>query len=142
MGTDTRRATNISGLTSLPANQQLEVLKHIQPQYIETGHIACSVKEIILEKAFNLGEKLVATLKNEFPPGIIGPFALQTMYVPGPPKEELVTFDLSLRIPGSPGTVFTPYSHYLFEHGVSVGERIGIEKNQAIKNKQLDKITT
>lgn len=142
LGTDTRRATNISGLTDLPANQQLEVLKHIQPQYIETGHVACTVKESILEKAFLLGEKLVKTLKKEFPPGIIGPFALQTMYVPGPPKEELVTFDLSLRIPGSPGTVFTPYSHYLFGRGISVGERIAMEIKQAVKNNQLDKITT
>ncbi len=142
LGTDTRRATNISGLTNLPANQQLEILKHIQPQYIETGHIACTVKESILEKAFLLGEKLVETLKKEFPPGIIGPFALQTMYVPGPPREELVTFDLSLRIPGSPGTSYTPYSRYLFGRDVSVGERIAMEIKQGVKNKQIDKITT
>ena len=142
LGTDTRRATNISGLVNLPANEQLEVLKYLRPQYIEAGHIACTVKESILEKAFQLGEKLVKVLKEEFPPGIIGPFALQTMYLPGPPKEELVTFDLSLRVPGSPGTMFTPYSHYLFEKPVSVGERIAQEIKESILENKLNKITT
>ena len=107
------RTTNISGLNSLPADEQLAVLQQIRPKYIEAGHVAVTVKESILEKAFELGERLIKVLRREFPPGIIGPLALQTIYVPGPPKEELVTFDLSLRMPGSPGIMATPYSEYL-----------------------------
>jgi len=142
LGIDTRRASNISGLTSLPASDQLEILKHIKPQYVEAGHTACTVKESVLEKAFDLAERLVKVLKDEFSPGMIGPFALQTMLVPGPPKEELVTFDLSLRMPGSPGSVYTPYSEYLFERPVSVGERVAMEIKQAVKAGKLNQVTT
>ena len=142
LGTDARRATNISGLVNLPASEQVEVLKHVKLQYIEAGHINCTVKESILEKAFVLGEKLVFLLKKEFSPGLIGPFALQTMYVPGPPKDELVTFDLSLRMPGSPGIMFTPYSDYLFEKSVSIGERVAMEIKLAIEQGKLEKIVT
>ncbi|MDZ7586643.1 MAG: DUF1297 domain-containing protein [Patescibacteria group bacterium] len=142
IGTDTRRATNISGLVSLPALEQLEILKYLRPKYIEAGHLAVTVKESILEKAFDLGERLVKVLCQEFPPGIIGPFALQTMYVPGPPKEELVTFDLSLRMPGSPGIKATPYSEYLFGRPVSMGERIAMEIRTAIEGDKLELVVS
>lgn len=142
LGTDTRRATNISGLNSLPADEQLEVLKYLRPQYVEAGHMAVTVKESVLEQAFALGEKLVKVLRREFPPGIIGPFALQTMYVPGPPKEELVTFDLSLRMPGSPGIKATPYSEYLFGRPVSMGERIAMEIKTAVEGNKLELVVT
>ncbi|MBU0978224.1 DUF1297 domain-containing protein, partial [Patescibacteria group bacterium] len=127
---------------SLPASDQLEILKYIKPQYVEAGHLACTVKESVLEKAFSLAEKLIKTLAKEFPPGMIGPFALQTMLVPGPPKEELITFDLSLRMPGSPGSIYTPYSEYLFGRPVSMGERVAMEIKQAVKVGKLDKVTT
>ncbi len=142
LGTDTRRATNISGLVNLPANEQLEILKYLRPQYVEAGHMAVTVKESILELAFSLGEKLVKVLRQEFPPGIIGPFALQTMYVPGPPKEELVTFDLSLRMPGSPGIKSTPYSEYLFGRPISMGERIAMEIKTAIEGNKLELVVS
>jgi len=142
LGTDTRRATNINGLVNLPANEQLEILKYLRPQYVEAGHMAVTVKESVLEQAFTSGEKLVKVLQQEFPPGIIGPFALQTIYVPGPPKEDLVTFDLSLRMPGSPGIIATPYSNYLFGRPVSLGERIAMEIRTAIEGNKLELVVS
>jgi len=76
MGTDTRRQTNLDGILRLPANEQLEVLKYVKPKMIETGHITCTTKESILEKAFEIGEKFVEITKKEYPPGIIGGFPL------------------------------------------------------------------
>ena len=142
LGTDTRRATNINGLVNLPANEQLEILKYLRPQYVEAGHMAVTVKESVLEQAFTSGEKLVKVLQQEFPPGIIGSFALQTIYVPGPPKEDLVTFDLSLRMPGSPGIIATPYSNYLFGRPVSLGERIAMEIRTAIEGNKLELVVS
>ncbi|RMF06278.1 DUF1297 domain-containing protein, partial [Candidatus Woesearchaeota archaeon] len=72
MGTDARRQTNLDGLLRLPAPQQMEVLQHIRPKYIETGHFTVTTKESLLGKIFDLGEKFVATAKKEVPPGIIG----------------------------------------------------------------------
>jgi 5-formaminoimidazole-4-carboxamide-1-(beta)-D-ribofuranosyl 5'-monophosphate synthetase len=113
MGTDTRRQTNLDGLIRLPANEQLEVLKYMKPKIIETGHIAATTKESIIEKIFTLGEKFVKTTKKEYPPGIIGPFALQGAIAADKGKEEMVVFDVSMRIPGSPLTRFTP-TFYVF----------------------------
>lgn len=145
MGTDTRRQTNLDGLLRLPADQQLEVLKHIgQPKMIETGHIACTTKESILEKAFELGEKFVKMCKSDLVPGVgmIGPFALQGAVAAEEGKEDIVIFDVSMRVPGSPGTRYTPFSGYLYGSSMSYGERIAIEIRQAIKEKRLGEILT
>ena len=142
MGTDTRRQTNLDGLLRLPANEQLEVLKYMKPKLIETGHITVTTKESIVEKIFNLGEKFVACTQKEHKPGIIGPFALQGAIASEKGKEEAVIFDVSMRIPGSPGTEFTPYSGYLHGDSISYGERVAMEIKKAIDEDKLDKICT
>ncbi|MBN2065402.1 MAG: formate--phosphoribosylaminoimidazolecarboxamide ligase family protein [Candidatus Thermoplasmatota archaeon] len=142
MGTDTRRQTNLDGLIRLPANEQLEVLKYLNPKIIETGHIAATTKESIIEKIFDIGEKFVKTTKKECPPGIIGPFALQGAIAADKGKEEMVVFDVSMRIPGSPLTRFTPHSGYLYGESISYGERIAMEIKKAIKAGRLGDIVT
>ena len=142
MGTDTRRQTNLDGLIRLPANEQLEVLKYMKPKIIETGHIAATTKESIIEKIFNLGEKFVKTTQKECPPGIIGPFALQGAIAADKGKEEMVVFDVSMRIPGSPLTRFTPHSGYLYGDSISYGERIAMEIKKAIELDKLKEIVT
>jgi 5-formaminoimidazole-4-carboxamide-1-(beta)-D-ribofuranosyl 5'-monophosphate synthetase len=142
MGTDTRRQTNLDGLLRLPADEQLAVLKYLRPKIIETGHIAATTKESIIESIFELGEKFVKTTKKEYPPGIIGPFALQGAIVADKGKEEMVVFDVSLRIPGSPLTQFTPHSGYLYGESISYGERIALEIQKAIRLGRLKEIVT
>jgi len=142
LGTDMRRQTNLDGLLRLPAPQQMEVLKHMGVSAIEAGHVACTVKESLLEQIFELGERFVTVCKKEYPPGIIGPFALQAAFTPGPPKETAIVFDISLRVQGSPGTRFTPYSGYLYGKDISVGGRIGREIKKAAATKRLGNIVT
>ena len=142
MGTDTRRQTNLDGLIRLPANEQIEVLKYLKPKIIETGHIAATTKESIIEKIFSLGEKFVKTTQKEYPPGIIGPFALQGAIAADKGKEEMVVFDVSMRIPGSPLTRFTPHSGYLYGDSISYGERISMEFKKSIKQNKLKEIVT
>jgi len=142
MGTDTRRQTNLDGLIRLPANEQIEVLKYLKPKIIETGHIAATTKESIIEKIFSLGEKFVKTTQKEYPPGIIGPFALQGAIAADKGREEMVVFDVSMRIPGSPLTRFTPHSGYLYGDSISYGERISMEFKKSIKQNKLKEIVT
>ena len=142
MGTDTRRQTNLDGLLRLPAPEQLEALKHMEPKYIETGHYNVTVKESLLEKIFLLGEKFVRITQKQCAPGIIGPFALQGAVVADEGKEDIVIFDVSMRIPGSPGILFTPYSGYLYGYSISYGERIGLEIKRALGTGKLDFICT
>jgi 5-formaminoimidazole-4-carboxamide-1-(beta)-D-ribofuranosyl 5'-monophosphate synthetase len=142
MGTDTRRQANLDGYLRLPADQQLEVLQMQQPKMIETGHFAVTMKESLVEKAYDLGEKFVRVMEREVSPGMIGPFALQGAVVAEDGKEDFVIFDVSMRIPGSPGTKFTPYSGYLFGDSLSYGERIGIELRTAVNKGRLAELVS
>lgn len=140
LGTDTRRQTNIDGLIRLPSKEQDKVLRYLTPSYVESGHVTVTVKESLLVKAFEAAEKILVAAKKIAPPGIIGPFALQTAITPGPPAEKIVIFDLSFRIPGSPGTEFTPYSGYMFGKSIGFGERIAMEIKEALRVKALHRI--
>jgi len=142
IGTDTRRQTNLDGLLKLPATEQLEVLKHIRMNNIEIGHIACTLRESMLEKVFDIGEKFVETCRREYPPGLIGPFALQGAIIPEEKGEEIVIFDVSFRLPGSPGVRFTPYTEYLYGESLSMGRRTAIEIKNAFKSKKLGEVVT
>ncbi len=142
LGTDTRRQTNFEGITKLPASDQKEVLRKTNIKYEEAGHIAATVLESMLEQVFEMGERFVEASKKFVSPGIIGPFALQSIIIPGPPKKDIVVIDVSPRVPGSPGIAATPYSEYLFGEPISVGRRIAMEARMALGLKQLDKIIT
>ncbi len=143
MGTDTRRQTSLDGFLRLNAVDQTHLLQSgYSPSMIETGHYSVTMKESLVEKAFDIGEKFVEVMKKEVPPGMIGPFALQGAVAAGSGKEEFVIFDVSMRIPGSPGTKFTPYSGYLYGESMSYGERIALELKEAIDADRLSEILT
>jgi len=143
LGTDTRRQTNYEGITRLSPEYQKEYqVSGGRIKYEEAGHIAVTVLESMLQQAFELGERFVIASKKLTPPGIIGPFALQSMIIPGPPKKDIIVFDVSPRFPGSPGITSTPYSGYLFGKSVNVGERIAMEIKEAEKLNRLAEIIT
>lgn len=142
IGTDTRRQTNHEGISRLSPeyqNQFRDLGGRIK--YEEAGHIAVTVLESLLEDAFELGEKFVkATTELGVP--VIGPFGLQTMITAGPPKKEIIVFDVSPRMPGSPGIFATPYSGYLYGQNISMGKRVAMEIKEAIEKGELKKVLT
>ena len=140
MGTDTRRQTNLEGFRNLPPSA-LDAVRDVPMRLEEAGHIAATLTESTLEQAFAMGERFVAAAREAEAPGVIGPFALQCVIVAGPPKE-FVCYDVSLRIPGSPGTRFTPYSAYRWGRDVSVGERIAMEVVMARDTDRLPDVLT
>lgn len=139
-GTDTRRQTNLDGMRALLAADQASIAQ-MPVRMEEAGHIATTLTESTLERAFDLGERFVAAARALSAPGIIGPFALQCVIVAGPPKD-FVVFDVSMRVPGSPGTRYTPYSAYLWGRDISVGERIAMEVSLARDAERLAEILT
>lgn len=143
IGTDTRRQTNLEGFSKLSLEDEHAVLASgVRQSYEEAGHIAVTVLESLLEQAFDIGERFVKATKDLFPPGVIGPFGLQTVITAGPPKKEIVVFDVAPRMPGSPGISATPYSSYLFGRPVSMGERVAMEIKEAVKTNKLHRILT
>ena len=112
------------------------------PSGDEATHIPSSLRESLLEKAFDTAEKYLEVSRKHYSPGIIGPFSLQCI---GDGKEQLDVIDVSLRIPGSPDTGITPYQHYLFGRNfsrVDFGKRIAMEIRDAIAQKRLKEILT
>ena len=144
MGTDMRRQTNLDGVLRLPAWTQVALQDTLSEnlKLIETGHVAVTMKESLIEKALELGEKFVAATQKACAPGIIGPFALQGAVATEEGREEFVIFDVSMRIPGSPGTRFTPYTGYLYGENISYGERIAMEIAEGVKQGKLGKLVT
>jgi 5-formaminoimidazole-4-carboxamide-1-(beta)-D-ribofuranosyl 5'-monophosphate synthetase len=141
LGTDTRRQTNIDGIRSLLAIDQAPLGAAFTASMEEAGHIAATMTESMLEAAFDMGRRFVDAAARLRPPGIIGPFALQCVIAAGPPKS-FVVYDVSLRIPGSPGTKYTPYSAYRWGKELSVGERIAKEVVLARDSGRLGEICT
>jgi 5-formaminoimidazole-4-carboxamide-1-(beta)-D-ribofuranosyl 5'-monophosphate synthetase len=143
LGTDSRRQTDLDGFLRLNCDVQKRLLSSgYTPKMIETGHYGVTMKESLVEKAYAIGEKFVKTMEKEVKPGMIGPFALQGAVAAGEGKEEFVIFDVSMRIPGSPGTKYTPYSAYMYGESISYGERIAMEVKKAIETGRLEEIVT
>jgi|SRR5690242_2261492 5-formaminoimidazole-4-carboxamide-1-(beta)-D-ribofuranosyl 5'-monophosphate synthetase len=139
LGIERRLQTNLHDFTtSLPARQQLEI--DIEIQNIEVGHTPASIRESLLEKVFEIGDKFAAVVKGEYPPGIIGPISLQSIVTL---DLNLVVYDVSLRVPGNPIIATTsPYAKYYYGHTMGVGRRIAMEVKNAIIQKRLTEIVT
>jgi len=136
LGIERRLQTNLHDFTtSLTARQQLEI--DIEIQNIEVGHTPASIRESLLEKVFEIGDKFTAIVKGEYPPGIIGPISLQSIVTL---DLNLVVYDVSLRVPGNPIMATTsPYSKYYYGHTIGVGRRIAMEvKNATIQEKLIE----
>src|SRR3989344_4436854 len=134
LGTDTRRQTNLDGLYRIPFSHG------IPATFEEAGHISVTVLESMLESAFSMGERFADVTRKEKAQGIIGPFALQGAISASP--KEFVIFDVSLRMPGSPGTQYTPYTQYLHGKGVSAGRRLAMELRHAVEQGRLPEVLT
>ncbi|KKR87706.1 MAG: hypothetical protein UU34_C0003G0048 [Candidatus Curtissbacteria bacterium GW2011_GWA1_41_11] len=144
IGTDTRRQTNLDGLIRLTSGIQQKAMldRKVTVKFEEAGHVAVTILESLLEPAFEIGEKFVEAARIMFPPGVIGSFSLQSVITPGPPKKEIYVFDVSPRMPGSPGISATPYSNYLYGQQLSMGKRVAMEIKVAIIKNKLKEITT
>ncbi|HEU4604602.1 MAG TPA: formate--phosphoribosylaminoimidazolecarboxamide ligase family protein [Nitrososphaera sp.] len=138
LGIERRLQTNLHDFVSLPAKQQMEM--DLQTSNIEVGHTPASIRESLLEKVFEMGDKFAVAVRKEYPPGVIGPISLQSVVTT---DLDFVVYDVSLRVPGNPIMATTsPYTKYYFGHTMGVGRRIAMEiKNAAAQRKLRDIVT-
>lgn len=133
---DRRDESNIDGLYRIGATRgEIEKIG----SYVVTGNLPVIVRESLLPKLMDIGERVVDSSKQLFPPGVIGPFCLETVCRD---DLEFVTFVISARIVA--GTNLYPtgsqYSCYLFEEPMSTGRRISREIKLAMENERLEDI--
>ncbi|HYA77226.1 MAG TPA: formate--phosphoribosylaminoimidazolecarboxamide ligase family protein [Verrucomicrobiae bacterium] len=138
LGFDRRIQTDLDGVLDLPAMEQLEL--NIPTQNIEIGHMGATMRESQIEKIFEAAEKFVDTCKKEYPPGMIGLFALQGAIT----KDlEFYVFDVSPRVPGCPCVEPTsPYMKYKYMMEVGPGRRVAMEVKRALMENRLAEVVT
>jgi 5-formaminoimidazole-4-carboxamide-1-(beta)-D-ribofuranosyl 5'-monophosphate synthetase len=138
LGIERRLQTNIHDIVSLSARQQMEI--DVQIQNIEVGHTPASIRESLLEKVFEMGDRIAVAARKEYPPGIIGPISLQSIVTV---DLDFVVYDVSLRVPGNPIMATTsPYAKYYYGYTMGVGRRTAMEIKKAIWQRKLPDIVT
>lgn len=105
VGFDDRKQTNLHGILSLPANDQLSINIPIRNE--EIGHYGLTMRESKKPMVYQTAEKFRRVCEKEYPPGMIGLFALQgaVAYDSDDPEQKRLVFyvfDVSPRIPGCP----------------------------------------
>ncbi len=138
LGFDKRIQTDLDGILDLPAQEQIEL--NIPTQNIEIGHMGVTMRESQIEKIFEAAERFVAACKKEYPPGMIGLFALQGAVT----KDlEFYVFDVSPRVPGCPCVEPTsPYMKYKYGTEVGPGKRLAMEIKRAVRKGRLAEVVT
>lgn len=138
LGIERRLQTNMHDFVSMPARQQLEI--EVDIQNIEVGHTPASIRESLLETVIRMGDSFVEAARREYPPGVIGPFSLQSVIT----KDlDVIVYDVSLRVPGNPILATTsPYTKYQYGATFGVGRRIAMEIRDALEQRRLREVIT
>ena len=143
IGVDWRFETSLDGHVRLPAPQQMTLIgAQATPEYTVCGHNSATMRESLLEGAFDLAEKYVKATQEHFPPGIIGPFCLQTCV----DKDlKFHIYDVAPRVGGGTNVhmwVGHPYGNTTWRTNMSTGRRLAVEMRRAIETDQIKKIVT
>lgn len=143
LGVDWRFETSLDGHVRLPAPQQMELSEtQINPEYTVCGHNSATLRESLLEKVFPLAERYVEATQEHHPPGIIGPFCLQTCV----DKDlNFFIYDVAPRVGGGTNvhmSVGHPYGNTLWRTNVSTGRRVAMEVRRAIEMEKVEEIIT
>ena len=138
MGADIRYESNVDSLGRISARDQI-VLPKIDPSYVIVGNIPVTIRESFLPRLIEMGEAVVKTSKRLAPPGLFGPFCLETILTP---EEEIHVFEISARIVAgtNPYVEGSPYTWLKYNEPMSTGRRIAREIKNAIKTNQLKKV--
>ncbi len=138
LGIDRRDESNIDEMYKLGAQERLRELG-IYPTFVVTGNVSVVLRESLLPKALEMGEKVVDRSIDLFG-GMIGPFCLETIVTD---SLEFKVFEISTRIVAGTNLFISgsPYSD-LLEPGLSTGRRIAQELRAGLKLERLGEILT
>ncbi|MEM0373315.1 MAG: formate--phosphoribosylaminoimidazolecarboxamide ligase [Sulfolobaceae archaeon] len=136
MGIDIRYETNIDGLRRIPFNSI-----SVKPTFVVVGNIPAVARESLLPKVYEYAENFVKTTKELVPPGMIGPYCLESIVTD---EQEIVVFEFSGRIVAGTNlyTNGSPYSWFYWDEPMSMGKRIAREVKLAISKNRLNEVTT
>ncbi|MFH1643008.1 MAG: formate--phosphoribosylaminoimidazolecarboxamide ligase [Nanoarchaeota archaeon] len=140
MSFDKRYESNVDSLGRISARDQMALPKEkVDPSYVIVGNIPIVVRESFLPRYINKGENVVKVSKDIAPPGMFGPFCLETIMTS---EGDIITFEISARIVAgtNPYVHGSPYTWLKYNEPMSTGRRIAREIKLAIEQDKINKI--
>ncbi len=137
LGMDRRYESTVDSIGKIPSNEQLEI--NVNPTYTVVGNFPIVARESLLPELLRMGENVVKMSKEIAPPGIIGPFCLETVITD---DLKIFTFEISARIVAGSnvGIGTSPYAYLKYGEGMYMGRRIAREIKNAIISNKLEKV--
>ncbi len=172
---DERREATHDGVLRLTADVQLKVNwseTPYPPTFEVTSHLSMSLRESLIRKIHPIANKFIEIVEEEYPPGMIGAYCIQTLITfkqlkKSDPDFEWITQvghglydildeeklfdhvpkvqDVATRHGGGTNIHMgtgAPYSNVKYGGILSMGDRIALEMRRAVEKKELEKIVT
>jgi 5-formaminoimidazole-4-carboxamide-1-(beta)-D-ribofuranosyl 5'-monophosphate synthetase len=134
---DRRYESAVDAIGKIPASQQLEI--EMNPTYTVVGNFPIVLRESLLPEMMRMGDSVHKKARELAPPGIIGPFCLETVITD---DLKIFTFEISARIVAGTnvGIGTSPYAYLRYGENMYMGRRIAMEVKEAVKQKRLNEI--
>lgn len=134
---DRRYESAVDSIGKIPAQEQLEI--DIIPTYTVIGNFPIVLRESLLPEVMRMGENVHKKAAELAPPGIIGPFCLETVITD---ETKIYTFEISARIVAGTnvGIGTSPYAYLRYGENMYMGRRIAVELKEAVKQKRLTEV--
>jgi 5-formaminoimidazole-4-carboxamide-1-(beta)-D-ribofuranosyl 5'-monophosphate synthetase len=134
---DRRYESAVDSIGKIPAAEQLEI--EVNPTYTVVGNFPIVLRESLLPEMMRMGDSVHKKAKELAPPGIIGPFCLETVITD---DLKIFTFEISARIVAGTnvGIGTSPYAYLKYGENMYMGRRIAKEFKDAMKQKRLQEI--
>jgi 5-formaminoimidazole-4-carboxamide-1-(beta)-D-ribofuranosyl 5'-monophosphate synthetase len=134
---DRRYESAVDSIGKIPAQEQLEI--DIIPSYTVVGNFPIVLRESLLPEMMRMGDNVQKKAKELAPPGIIGPFCLETVITD---DLKIFCFEISARIVAGTnvGIGTSPYAYLRYGENMYMGRRIAMEIKQAVRQKRLQDV--
>jgi 5-formaminoimidazole-4-carboxamide-1-(beta)-D-ribofuranosyl 5'-monophosphate synthetase len=137
LAVDRRYESAVDAIGKIPACEQLEI--DVNPTYTIVGNFPIVLRESLLPELMRMGDNVHRKARELAPPGIIGPFCLETVITD---DLRIFTFEISARIVAGTniGIGTSPYAYLRFGRDMYMGRRIALEIKEAIAQERLHEV--
>ncbi len=137
LAVDRRYESAVDAIGKIPASEQLEI--DVNPTYTIVGNFPIVLRESLLPELLRMGDNVHKKARELAPPGIIGPFCLETVITD---DLRIYTFEISARIVAGTnvGIGTSPYAYLKYGADMYMGRRIALELKEAREQGKLQEV--
>lgn len=137
LSVDRRYESAVDTIGRIPATEQVEI--GINPTYTIVGNIPLTLRESLIPELIRMGDNVMKEAAHLSPPGIIGPFCLETVITD---DLDIYTFEISARIVAGTnvGIGTSPYAYLKYGPNMYTGRRIALEIKEALQKKRINEV--